>query len=67
MMGQDGMQGMMGMRGMMGAGSIAVQVEGRLAYLKSELAITEAQTPVWKQHEDAVRSHMSAMHGMPKT
>ena len=64
MMGQDGMQGMMGMRGMMGPGSMAAQVEGRLAYLKAELGITEVQTPGWKQYEDAVRSRTSAMQGM---
>jgi LTXXQ motif family protein len=58
------MMDMMGMRGMMGPGSIAAQVEGRLAYVKAEIAITEAQTPAWKQYEDAVRSRTSGMQGM---
>jgi hypothetical protein len=61
MMGQDGMPGTTG-HGMMGPGSMAAQVEGRLAYLKADLAITEAQAPAWKQFEEAVRSRTSAMH-----
>lgn len=67
MMGQDGMQGMMGMPAMMGRGmmmspaAMGPQVEGRLAYLKAELGITEAQAAAWKQYEDAVRSRTSAM------
>jgi hypothetical protein len=75
MMGQDGMQGMMGqgmgmgMPGMMGqgmtmGGNMGPQVEGRLAYLKAELGITEAQAASWKQYEDAIRSRTSAMQGM---
>jgi hypothetical protein len=55
--------GMMG-QGMMGSGSTVARVEGRLAFLKAELAITEAQAPTWKQYEDAVRSRTSAMQGM---
>jgi hypothetical protein len=59
-----GMPGMMGQGMMMGPGSMAPQVEGRLAYLKAELGITEAQATAWKQYEDAVRSRTSAMQGM---
>ena len=40
------------------------QVEGRLAYLKTELGITEPQAEAWKQYEDAVRSRPSAVQGM---
>jgi hypothetical protein len=43
MMGQDGMSGMP----MMGA--MAGHVEGRLAFLKTELKITEAQLPLWNR------------------
>jgi hypothetical protein len=65
MMGQDGMMGMPGMMGHgMMMGGMDPQVEGRLAYLKAELAITDAQAPAWKQYEDAVRSRTSAMQGM---
>jgi hypothetical protein len=40
------------------------QVEGRLAYLKTELGITEPQAAAWKQYQDEVRSRTSAMKGM---
>jgi hypothetical protein len=59
MMGQDGTPGMMG-QGMM-MGRMGPQIEGRLAYLKAELGITEPQAAAWKQYEDAVRSRASAM------
>ena len=65
MMGQNDMRGMMGMPGMMGQGmmigGMGPQIEGRLAYLKAELGITEPQAAAWKQYEDAVRSRASAM------
>jgi hypothetical protein len=32
------------------------RVEGRLSFLKTELAITEAQTPAWTEFTQAVRS-----------
>src|SRR5215472_2497906 len=63
MMGQAGMQGMMG-QGMMGAGNMAAQVEGRLAYLRVELGITEAQAAAWKEYAEAVKSRMSGMQSM---
>jgi hypothetical protein len=68
MMGHDEMPGMIGMpgimgQGMMGPASMAAQVEGRLAYLKAELGITEPQAEAWKQYEDAVRSRTSPMQG----
>jgi hypothetical protein len=59
-----GIMGEEGMPGMIGPGSMAAQVEGRLAYLKAELGITEPQAEAWKQCEDAVRSRTSAMQGM---
>src|SRR6516165_6193578 len=63
MMGQSSMQGTMG-RGMMGAGNMAAQVEGRLAYLRVELGITEAQAAAWKEYAEAVKSRMSGMQSM---
>jgi hypothetical protein len=71
MMGQSSMQGTMGQgmpgmmgRGMMGAGNMAAQVEGRLAYLRVELGITEAQAAAWKEYAEAVKSRMSGMQSM---
>jgi hypothetical protein len=60
MMGQDGggMMGMMGrggMMGMMGMMGMAGHVEGRIAFLKAELKITDAQTSAWNAFADALR------------
>jgi LTXXQ motif family protein len=56
MMGHEGMghEGMMG-RGMMMC-HMGEHVEGRLAYLKTELKITEAQMPQWNAFADAFRA-----------
>lgn len=77
MMGGGGRAGMMGdmnqmmsmMRGMMtmmGAqsGMMASHVEGRIASLKSDLEITEAQTPQWDRFADALRATAKSMNGM---
>jgi hypothetical protein len=55
-----GMGGMMGpgMSGMMGFGPM---LEGRLAYLKAELAITDEQSAPWNAYADAVRARRTAM------
>ncbi len=58
-----------GMMGMM-AGNAAVMadhVEGRLAYLKTELKITEAQTAQWSKFADAMRATAGLMTGMYQT
>lgn len=60
-MGPGGMPSMPGgMRGMMDPTSmgemVAERTEGRLAFIKAELAITEAQSPVWNAYADAVRA-----------
>jgi hypothetical protein len=55
MMGQDGMSGMPMMAG---------HVEGRLAFLKTELNITEAQLPLWNAVADAIRANAKAMTEM---
>jgi hypothetical protein len=68
MMGSGGMSPMMGGMGdhmammqMMGA-----RTEGRLAFLKTEIAITEAQLPAWNAYADAVRAEAKRHSpGMP--
>ena len=74
MMGYGGMgpgmmyQGGMG-PGMMGQGgfgpgmcaAMASHVDGRLAYLKAELKITDAQEPLWKAYAAASRDNAQGM------
>jgi formylmethanofuran:tetrahydromethanopterin formyltransferase len=36
-------------------------MEGRLAYIKADLGITEAQASAWNAYADAVRAHHAAM------
>jgi len=50
--------------GMMG---MADHVEGRIAYLKAELKITDAQMPQWNAFADALRSNAASMRRMPAT
>jgi LTXXQ motif family protein len=54
--------GMMG-KGMMGKGMMHSRpmMEARLAYIKADLDITDAQTDAWNAYADAVRSGHSAM------
>ena len=72
MMGQ-GMSGMMGGCPMMGQGMQGMghgmmhsgpMMEGRLAYIKADLEITEAQAAVWAAYADAVRARHAGMEGM---
>ena len=59
----DMMQMMMGQNGMAG------HVEGRIAFLKAELKITDAQQPLWNTVADAMRANAKRMpvmaNGMP--
>lgn len=78
MMGQSGQPGitpgdmrqmmsmMRGMMTMMSAesGMMASDVEGRIATLKSELKITDAQKALWDQFADALRATAKSMNGM---
>ncbi len=57
----SGMHGMMGHGMMMDSGPM---MEGRLAYLKAELAITDAQTAAWESYAAAVRARGTVMQGM---
>lgn len=66
------MGGMMGGQGMTGGGMHGMQmgpgkhVEGRLAFLRAEIGITEAQAASWNAFADAVRkSGKSMMASMP--
>jgi hypothetical protein len=58
MMGEDGMGGMPMMAAMAG------HVEGRLAFLKTELKITDAQLPLWNAVADAIRANAKGMGEM---
>jgi hypothetical protein len=58
MMGQD----VMGDMPMMAA--MAGHVEGRLAFLKTELKITDAQLPLWDAVADAIRANAKGMGEM---
>ena len=53
-------QGMMGPMGMMSG----PMLEGRLAYMKAELAITDAQSTAWNNYVSAVKTRASGMQGM---
>ncbi len=70
MMGRPGQQGMMSMMGggMMGhcamMGMMADHVEGRLAFLKTELKITDEQMPKWTVFAETMRASATAMAGM---
>ena len=59
---------MMGMMRMMmgrdGMGMMAEHVEGRLAFLKTELKITDAQLPLWNAVADAIRANAKSMSEM---
>lgn len=56
------MMGMMQM--MMGQNGMAGHVEGRIAFLKAELKITDAQQPLWNAVAEAIRSNANDMAGM---
>ena len=57
------MMGMMQM--MMGQHGMAGHIEGRIAFLKTELKITDAQQPLWDAVADAMRANSKDMTGMP--
>ena len=58
-------QMMMGQQGGMGAMGLPFEhVEGRIAFLKAELRITEAQAPQWNAFADTLRSNAKAHQAM---
>ena len=62
-MGHQGMGRGMGMRGGQGSicGMITTHVEGRLAFLKAELAITSEQESLWNDYAAAVRDNAKSV------
>ena len=50
---------------MMGQNGMAGHVEGRIAFLKVELKITDAQQPLWKAVVDVMRANATSRGGMP--
>jgi len=67
MPGSRGGMPMMGERQMGGMpmmGSMADHVEGRIAFLKTELKITDAQQPLWNAVGDAMRANAKDMAAM---
>src|SRR3954467_14986178 len=58
MMGMDQMRQMMGQQG--GMGMPFEHVEGRIAFLKTELKITDAQAPQWNAFADTLRANAQA-------
>ena len=72
-MGRGGMMGMMGggcpmMGMMMGRGGVAPSfAEGRIAFLKAELAITDTQASVWDAYAAALRKNFENMQSMHTT
>jgi LTXXQ motif family protein len=59
----DHMRHVMGMMNMMGAGMRpgASHVEGRLAFLKTELRVTDGQASQWNAFADTVRANAKSM------
>jgi LTXXQ motif family protein len=58
MMGDMNMMTMMRMMEMMGPGMAAIdRIEGRIAFLRAELNITEAQASAWNAFADAMRTN----------
>lgn len=45
-------------------GMMSPHVEGRLAFLKTELKITDKQTAAWDRYADAYRTAAQSMHAM---
>jgi hypothetical protein len=61
------MMSMMGnMMNMMGAqsGMMASNIEGRITALKTELKITDTQTPAWNRFAEALRATAGSMNAM---
>jgi hypothetical protein len=55
------------MAGMMRGEDMPSFAEGRIAFLKAELAITDAQKGVWDTYADALRANFQGMHDMRQT
>lgn len=65
MMGSGMMSGMHdSAMGMMGQMMAPERIEGRIAFLKTELKITSAQEPLWNAFTEALRANARTMAGM---
>lgn len=63
-------RGMMGSCPMMGSGPDgqgATFVEGRIAFLRAELGITDAQKAAFDAYAEAIKSNLQSMQGMRQT
>jgi hypothetical protein len=65
-------RGMMGMgdcpmMGMMMGADTSTFVEGRIAFLKAELVITDAQNGVWEPYAAALKKNLQGMQAMRQT
>ena len=68
LMGRGWMMGMMGGCPMMGAdGKASAFIDGRVAFLKAELAITDTQKGAWDAYADATKRNLESMQGMWQT
>lgn len=56
------MQGSTMPMGMMMSVGASPHIDGRIAFLKAELKITDAQMPQWNAFADALRVNMTALH-----
>ena len=66
----SGMMGMMGGCPMMGTtaeGRAQTFVDGRIAFLKAELGVTEAQKTAWDAYAEATKRNLQSMQGMWQT
>jgi len=62
---EGGMPMMRMMMGQNGMPMMASHIDGRLAFLKTELKITDPQLPLWNAFAQAMRDNVSAMQAMP--
>jgi Spy/CpxP family protein refolding chaperone len=66
---RGGMMRMMGcpMMGEAAEGPVTTFAEGRIAFLKAELAITDAQRSAWESYAEAIKRNLESMRGMWQT
>ncbi|NJO35315.1 MAG: Spy/CpxP family protein refolding chaperone [Rhodospirillales bacterium] len=67
MMGMMRMMGSCPMTGMMMGADTSTFAEGRIAFLKAELAITDAQKGAWETYAAALKKNLQGMQAMRQT
>lgn len=55
------------MGNMMGGGDMPAYTDGRVAFLKAEVGITDAQNGAWDAYAAALKKNLMGMHGMRET